>query len=413
MLAFAKNLSRLSESFRFCHIKQITSGFISSGPLGIVDYRMFMSENENSRSAAISFGADIGSLEMIIAVRRASGGIEFVEHPLSCLCGPACIIENLRNRVLPSVGCGSWRLSDTLLKLHGILVEKHREPVCIWTAIEYLLRKFPGDYAYTFNYETCPESRRYPISSPHRDIGDIQKLMSSVSYDMLTDMFPILLVNVKTGTSFYRMDSPTEFVRVGGSSIGVSTIMALGKTLVHESSIAKMIEIGKASGKTSRVDLLVEDIYGGDCSSIGLAGSIIASSLGKASSDSLSGPSDISKSLLDMMCMNTAQLANLHARVHKCKNVLIVGSLADEPLLAECTQRVLHILAGKSDEDFLRAVFIKQSKYLGCLGALLRRESLVQGLGSKVCDVPINTATVQDGVHDETYTKLRISTPPR
>lgn len=361
---------------------------------------------------AVSLGADIGSLEMIIAVRRPSGCIEFLEHPLNCNCGPSCILAELRDRVLPSVGCGSWRLSETFLKSHGIMVEKHREPVCIWTAIEYLLEKCTGDCAYTFSYVEAPERRLYPISSPHREIEDIQSLTSSVSYDMLTHMFPILLVNVKTGTSFYRMDSPTDFVRVGGSSIGVSTIMALGKTLLQESSIRKMIDIGKTSGTASKVDLLVEDIYGGDCDSIGLAGSIIASCLGKATGDSVSSPADVAKSLLDMICMNTAQLTNLHAKVHKCRTALIVGSLADEPVLAECTQRVLHILAGKSD-DGLKAVFLKQSKYLGCLGALLRRESLVQGLGSKVWDVPINTATVEDGVHDETYTKLRISTPPR
>lgn len=356
-------------------------------------------------------GADIGSLEITLAIRDTDQTIRFDELKLTDARLSMVLGENLRGRVLPSVGNGSWRLSDTFQKQHGVLIEKHREPVCIWTAIDYILSFEGGDVgsAYRFSYQNDLPAARYPISSPYPSSEAVERLMTPVSLRELTNSFPILLVNVKTGTSFYKMNSPTEFTRVGGSSIGASTTMALGKSLVGKSSLSSMLQAARALEKPSSADLLVEDIYGGDCVSIGLPGSIIASCLGKAHQDARDSP-DLSKSLLDMICINTAQLAYLHAGLHKCRTVLIVGSVGEEPVLSECIQRVLHILSGQKHEP-LRAIFLKQSRHLGSLGALLRRETLLRELS--VPNVPMNTATVADGVHDETYTKLRVGTSPK
>jgi pantothenate kinase len=362
-----------------------------------------------------SRGAEIGALELTLATRRSETEILFKSIPLK---DEAAIEQDMSTnltRVLPSVGSGSWRLSDVLQKKFGVSVEKHREPVCLWSAIEYSLKQPLGSNfgAFTFDYSSAADSVTYPISAPYRDARSMEPIMKDVPYADLENSFPILLVIVKTGTSFYRMDSPTDFVRVGGSSIGSSSIAALGKLLVSEPSVAGMVSKSQELSRPSSVDLLVEDIYGGDCLSIGLPGSIIASCLGKADSSAVNSP-DLSKSLLDMISINTAQLTSLHARIHKCKTALIVGPICEQPEVAECIQRVLHILGSRSPAGVLRAVFFRQSNYLGCLGAMLRRETLVRQLSfSRAADVAINTATVEDGVHDETYTKLRISTPPR
>jgi pantothenate kinase len=362
-----------------------------------------------------SWGADVGALEITLARRFSKNELVYKSVSLHDKTALKAELGDLRHRVMPSVGSGSWRLSDEFEQQYGILIEKHREPVCIWSAIEYSLSldesKTIGAYCYDHNRDVSSVS--YPISAPYKETNRVESLKREVTFEELEQSFPILLVIVKTGTSFYRMDSPTEFVRVGGSSIGSSSLAALGKSLVSETSVRGMVNKAQQATRPSSVDLLVEDIYGGDCASIGLPGSIIASCLGKADEGSRDNTCDLSKSLLDMMSINTAQLTNLHAKIHKCTTALVIGPIFEEPEVSECMQRVLYILAGKEKTDVLKAVFFTNSKYLGCLGAMLRRETLVRQLSVRGSNIPIDTATVEDGVHDETYTKLRISTPQR
>lgn len=175
----------------------------------------------------------------------------------------------------------------------------------------------------------------------------------------------------------------------------------LGQALVGTGTMGGLVERAATIQGTSGADLLVEDIYGGDCASIGLPGHVVASCLGKAKSTA-GESADLAKSLLGFFAINTAQLTNLHASMHGCRTALIVGAV-DDVGVAECMQRVLHILArGRRP---LRAVFFRNARYLSCLGALLRREHLVKQFGSR----PRDTATVADGLDDETYTKLRLS----
>ena len=359
----------------------------------------------------MSVGADIGAIDMVLAVRNALGGVEFLDLPLSDTERVNLNLMQLSGKVLPAVGCGAWRLSETLNASSGVLIERHREPVCIWTALEYILsREKPASVA-AHHYALGPHevSHANPISSPYLARTSIEASKIGVSLTELNASFPILLVNVKTGTSFYRVDSPADFVRVGGSSIGSSTINGLSKNLTGTSCLSASVTLAQKLEHPSEADLLVSDIYGGDCDSIGLAGNIIASCFGKANNGEVDSP-DLAKSLLDLLCINTAQLTNLHASLNGCKTAVIVGSIGDSAELAECIQRVLWIL-NKNNEP-LKAVFLQRSRYLGCLGALLRREELVAGLSEKFHDIPVNTATVADGVDDETYTHLRVTTPP-
>jgi pantothenate kinase len=362
----------------------------------------------------ILIGADIGATELILASRLVDGSIRFKDFSL---CNSDSVpfsseLEKVRGGVLPSVGSGAWRLATSIESGSGVLVEKHREPLCIWSAIEYLLsRGDPKSFeAFRIDHSFLPGSSSHPISSIFPSISRIEELRINVPLSELTGSFPILLVNMKTGSSFYRIDSPRDIVRVGGSSIGATTIAALGESLINRGSLTEIV--GEALGLegTSSADLLVEDIYGGDCESIGLPGSIIASCFGKVGSRELP-KSDIAKSLLDLMCINTAQLTKLHAKLNGCRTAIIVGSIGESLQVAECIQRVLNILSVR-DGSPLSAVFFKHTRYLGCLGALLRREMLVRGLsGNQLSSIPVDTATVEDSVDDETCTKLRISTP--
>lgn len=360
--------------------------------------------------AVSAIGADIGALEIILAYRENLEPVRYVAFPLSD--GERIMSElgAFSGRVVPAVGSGAWRLSESIQLMTGALIEKHREPLCVWSAIEHLLSKeSTHNDAFRLDHSRVIGSSHHSISAPYPSKSVLEAIRVPVHLADLQDSFPILLVNIKSGSSFYRIDSPNEIVRVGGSSIGASTISALGRRLLDTASVSEIVSDALKLEHASKADLLVEDIYGGDCDSIGLPGSIIASCFGKANNASCDSP-DIAKSLIDLMCINTAQLASLHARLNRCATVVIVGSIGDSLEVAECIQRVLNVLPPK-DSPPIRAVFFKHSRYLGCLGALLRRERLAKAFSAKLSNVPLDTATVADGVDDETYTKLRVCTP--
>eukprot|EP01055_Gregarina_sp_Pseudo9_P004180 Gregarina_sp_Pseudo_9__4179@NODE_432_length_2842_cov_5_065287_g408_i0_p2_GENE_NODE_432_length_2842_cov_5_065287_g408_i0NODE_432_length_2842_cov_5_065287_g408_i0_p2_ORF_typecomplete_len368_score1_56Fumble/PF03630_14/2_3e58_NODE_432_length_2842_cov_5_065287_g408_i011972300 len=95
------------------------------------------------------------------------------------------------------------------------------------------------------------------------------------------DFYPYLLVNMKAGVSFHKVSSATESVRVGGSPIGCATFVGLVRLLCGSASAPFDAFLFAQAGDQSTVDMLVKDIYGGDYGSVGLKGSIVASTLGK------------------------------------------------------------------------------------------------------------------------------------
>ena len=122
-------------------------------------------------------------------------------------------------------------------------------------------------------------------------------------------MYPYLLVNLRSGASFYRVDSPKNFKRVGGSSLGVSFIWGVTRYLGLYSDPTEMMH-DAIKGDSSKVDMSVADIYGGDYEDIGLPGRFLASSFGKLKDlsseeiDCTIHGGDISRSLITMVVAN-------------------------------------------------------------------------------------------------------------
>ena len=94
-----------------------------------------------------------------------------------------------------------------------------------------------------------------------------------------------LYVSIGSGVSILEVHSGgsegvTRYRRVGGSSIGGSSFWGLVSLLTACSSFDEVIRLTE-SGTSSNVDMLVGDIYGGDCDTIGLKANVIAASFGK------------------------------------------------------------------------------------------------------------------------------------
>jgi len=200
---------------------------------------------------------------------------------------------------------------------------------------------------------------------------------------------PFLLVNIGSGVSILKVDSPTQYVRVGGSSVGGGTFFGLCRLLTDIKSWDEVVKIGK-EGDNSKVDLLVGDIYGGDYDSntFNLPAHIIASSFGKPgrdmsmSFDNLGLPSnlqkdynkaDIIRSLLTTISVNITQIAYLNAKLQGVDTLIFAGGFVqkNKELWKACSKAV-EFWSNKK----MKAVFLQHDGYMGALGTFLMHNTV-------------------------------------
>ena len=100
--------------------------------------------------------------------------------------------------------------------------------------------------------------------------------------DARADVYPYLLVNIGSGVSMIKVEGPSKFQRIGGTSLGGGTLWGLLSLLTGARTFDDMLAMADA-GDNSTVDLLVGDIYGQGMGydKIGLSERTIASSFGK------------------------------------------------------------------------------------------------------------------------------------
>lgn len=105
--------------------------------------------------------------------------------------------------------------------------------------------------------------------------------------------------------------------------LGIADMIRVRQCLNMEmiSTMRTMEDI--ATESTVSCDLLVSDIYGKSCGSLGLPSELLASCTGKASRDTSLGA--VCMSLLLSFAVNVAQLGLLHAIRYNCKHVVVVG----------------------------------------------------------------------------------------
>lgn len=129
--------------------------------------------------------------------------------------------------------------------------------------------------------------------------------------------FPLLMVSIKGGTTFYRINSfDSAPKKVIASIFGEFTLAGIIKLITRKypySSINEILKNSIRNGINLKVDLSVGDIYGDGVDQVaGLHRDIIASSLGKNHSQ-LENPSDedyIISSLV-MLAINVANIGAL------------------------------------------------------------------------------------------------------
>jgi pantothenate kinase len=78
------------------------------------------------------------------------------------------------------------------------------------------------------------------------------------------DEFPYLVVNIGSGVSILKVSSPGKYERVSGTSLGGGTYWGLCRLLTKCATFEEVLDIAE-TGDAGLVDMLVKDIYGGDC----------------------------------------------------------------------------------------------------------------------------------------------------
>jgi len=190
------------------------------------------------------------------------------------------------------------------------------------------------------------------------------------------DLFPFILVNIGSGVSIVKVDSIDKIERISGSAMGGGTFWGLCKLLCPSCVDFAEASAIAAEGDSANVNLLVEDIYGGDYelpNGAKLPGNLVASFFAKARGAGRGSEADIMHALNTMVSQNICQIAYLNARLHSVSRILFTGNFLRQntvarKVIASNMRRVSTALPGRQQ---LQALFLKHEGYFGALGSFL------------------------------------------
>lgn len=203
------------------------------------------------------------------------------------------------------------------------------------TAIDYL-NKWTNDCFFIMDRQS------------HNKLSHVGKLKPDNNpivqhFSLKNKLYPYLLVNVRSGASFIRVDSPTQFRRLTGSPIGSNLFLGVLRILNCFEDPSEAINAA-VEGDSSNIDLSVGDIYGGSYDSLGLPAPMLASAFGKLQSvppaqlrARLDGDeevpnatkNDVARSLLTMVSYNALIISKMLIEAEKIENVVLLGSHVD------------------------------------------------------------------------------------
>eukprot|EP00727_Mastigamoeba_balamuthi_P009372 m51a1_g5057 putative pantothenate kinase (400) ;mRNA; r:102848-104587 len=269
-----------------------------------------------------------------------------------------------------ATGGGAFKYAPLVKRELGIEFSQHDEMRCLVTGLTFLL-KYAETEAFTY---TSPS----PGAPPVKSYLSTQELGG----------FPHLVVNVGSGVSILKVMGEGMFERVSGSGIGGGTFWGLTKLLTSLRTWDEVLECCKPGvGDTTRVDLMVGDIYGGQ-KALNLKNDVTASYFGRiqrSSSVRITGEdngrrsppgpdvhtyrdADVVKSLLCMVADNVAQLGYLNAQLHGTRTIIFCGGyIVGNPLVWDVVSKSVSWWSRGS----MQALFLHHDGYLGALGALL------------------------------------------
>ncbi|KAG8193734.1 hypothetical protein JTE90_005032 [Oedothorax gibbosus] len=260
----------------------------------------------------------------------------------------------MKGKSIKATGGGAYKYTDLLTRTLGLMVDKEDEMECLIKGCNFVLRNIP-DEVFEYSRHLTPEYRFHSVEP---------------------NMYPYLLVNIGSGVSVMKVESESSFERIGGSAMGGGTFWGLGSLLTKAKGFDELLQMAE-KGDHRGVDMLVKDIYGGDCSGIALPRDLIACSFGKAihsSKDEDFNPGefaeeDIARSLLFMISNDIGQLACLYAMMHNLGKVYFGGYFLRAHYLSMHT---ISYAINYWSKGKVQALFLRHEGYLTAIGAFLK-----------------------------------------
>lgn len=160
-----------------------------------------------------------------------------------------------------ATGGGAFKFYDRIKERLGVDVVREDEMACLIRGLDFFITEIPAE---VFTYNDADPENAVEYQEPHSDV------------------YPYLLVNIGSGVSMVKVSGPSDFQRIGGTSLGGGTLWGLLSLLTGARNFDDMLAMAD-KGDNSAVDLLVGDIYGEGMGyeKIGLSEKTIASSFGK------------------------------------------------------------------------------------------------------------------------------------
>ena len=213
-----------------------------------------------------------------------------------------------------------------------------------------------------------------PVNTKINTAGKIDKDMKPNKhyFSLKESLYPYLLVNVRSGSSYTIVESKDSYRRVPGSSIGGSFFVGVLRYLNLYTDPTVMVS-SAAIGDSSKVDMSVGDIYGGGYQGLGLPGNMIASSFGGLKdipSDEIMDtvqPSDIARSLLTMVAVNNLLYSKMFAQQEGIKRVVWIGAHVNMDEYMQMSEAGFAQITNQNAE----LIFPTYTSFLGSLGLLL------------------------------------------
>lgn len=218
--------------------------------------------------------------------QRLSGTLHFIRFETAHISSAVNMASMLRTpnciRRIHATGGGSVKYAKMFRREQGIKLSPHDELETVVRGIVFTILELPDKEFYTYAPSTAEDAE----SGLEDIIGNYKRIPFPIQVShgekfVIEGLFPFLVVNIGSGVSILKVDSPTEFQRISGTALGGGTYYGLCKILDLCDTFDEAMDMAEI-GDSRKVNLLVRDIYGGEWDKHGLSGDITASFFGKA-----------------------------------------------------------------------------------------------------------------------------------
>eukprot|EP00438_Fugacium_kawagutii_P006140 Skav234015 [mRNA] locus=scaffold3484:131515:132840:- [translate_table: standard] len=258
-----------------------------------------------------------------------------------------------------TTGGGAYKYATLFSERLGISLKPVDELGVVVKGISWLLRRPIAD-------EVCWLSEETPRPNFESECRFLESC----------NLFPFILVNIGSGVSIVKVDGTDKFERISGSALGGGTFWGLCNLLCPDCKEFSEASCLAVAGDASKLNLLVEDIYGGDYELTGgrkLPGNLVASFFAKAHRGSREDDAAVLNALITMISQNICQIAFLNSRLHGISRIVFTGNFLRQNQVARqaIATNMRRVSATGLGGKQIQALFLQHEGYFGALGSFL------------------------------------------